>query len=584
MHVLATAGHVDHGKSTLVRALSGTEPDRLAEERRRGMTIDLGYAWTDLPSGARLAFVDVPGHQRFIANMLAGLGPAAAALFVVAADAGWSRQSEEHLAAIDALDLRHGLLAVTRSDLADPSPALDEARDRIARSSLGAVETVTVSGRTGAGLDSLRSALDRLVARLPAPDPAARIRLWLDRSFSIRGAGTVVTGTLSAGTITVGDVLALRASTVTVRGLQTTGIDHDRVAAVARVALNLRGVKWTSLGRGDALLSPGRWWHARTLDVRLNTADPLPAELVLHIGTAAVPVRVRPLGGALARLSLAVPLAVQAGDRAVLRDPGRQSVAAGVLVLDADPPALRRRGAAAARAHDLADATGTPDLAAEVARRGAVRRDHLERLGVVLGPAPDVRFVGSRLVHADTWTSWLTAVPEALDRWAAGNPLEPAPPLGALRHALALPDDAALLAELVRHAGLVVQDGRVVRPGPAPPAATVLPVLREIVDRLRAAPFAAPERDELGALGLGNRQLSAAAKAGLLLRIAPEIVLLPDAVEHAIELLRTVPQPFTTSAARQALRTTRRVVVPLLEHLDSVGVTERVDASLRRLR
>src|SRR4051795_11686571 len=172
MHVLATAGHVDHGKSTLVRALTGMEPDRWAEERRRGMTIDLGYAWTTLPSGAELAFVDVPGHQRFIGNMLAGLGPAPAVLFVVAADEGWSRQSSEHLAAIDALRLSHGLLVVTRSDLADPEPALADSLARIARASLGSVPGLGVSGTTGAGLRALRRALDKLVAGLPEPEPA----------------------------------------------------------------------------------------------------------------------------------------------------------------------------------------------------------------------------------------------------------------------------------------------------------------------------------------------------------------------------------------------------------------------------
>jgi len=177
VHVVATAGHVDHGKSALVRALTGIEPDRWAEEHRRGMTIDLGYAWTALPSGAEVAFVDVPGHQRFIGNMLAGLGPAPAVLFVVAADEGWRQQSGEHLAAIDALDLQHGLLVVTRSDLADPGPALAEAGERLGRSSLRDVEAVATSARTGRGLDDVRGALDRLVARLPAPVTQGLVRL-----------------------------------------------------------------------------------------------------------------------------------------------------------------------------------------------------------------------------------------------------------------------------------------------------------------------------------------------------------------------------------------------------------------------
>ena len=170
MQVIATAGHVDHGKSTLVRALTGMEPDRWAEERRRGMTIDLGYAWTSLPSGRTLAFVDVPGHQRFIGNMLAGLGPAPAVMMVVAADEGWREQSAEHLAAASALGIRHGLLVITRSDLADPAATVEQSRRRLADSTIAAAETVVVSGATGAGLNDLRAALDRLIAGLPPPD------------------------------------------------------------------------------------------------------------------------------------------------------------------------------------------------------------------------------------------------------------------------------------------------------------------------------------------------------------------------------------------------------------------------------
>ena len=222
MHVIATAGHVDHGKSTLVRALTGMEPDRWAEERRRGMTIDLGFAWTTLPSGRRLAFVDVPGHERFVPNMLAGVGPVPVALFVVAADEGWMPQSTEHLAALHALDVRHGLLAVTRSDLADPAKALARAGTELAATSLGQVDAVAVSGVTGAGLGALRAALDRLLGTLPEPEPDADVRLWIDRSFTVKGSGSVVTGTLAAGTIRAGDelVVASTGARVRVRGLQ----------------------------------------------------------------------------------------------------------------------------------------------------------------------------------------------------------------------------------------------------------------------------------------------------------------------------------------------------------------------------
>ncbi len=593
MRVVATAGHVDHGKSTLVRALTGMEPDRWAEERRRGMTIDLGFAWTSLPSGEVLAFVDVPGHQRFIGNMLAGLGPAPAVLVVVAADEGWRRQSAEHLAAVDALGLTTGLLAVTRSDLADPRPATAEALGHLAASSLGEVEAVAVSGRTGEGVEALRAALDRLVARLPAPAADAPVRLWVDRAFTVRGSGTVVTGTLGAGTLRVGDELALRGPgavadrRVRVRGLQSLGASYTSVAAVARVAVNLRGVERADVGRGDALLSPGVWRLAGTLDVRLSSpAGELPTELVLHVGSAGVPVRVRPLDDDTARLQLAHPLPVRAGDRALLRDPAQQSVAAGVLVLDADPPELRRRGAARARASALSTSVGHPDLATEVARRGAVRRADLAALGVEVAPDPAVLLVEGWLVAPAHWQRWAGALGGAVDGHARVAPLEPGLPAEAARRALGLPD-LRLLGPLVRSAGLEQAAGRVRRPGAVPSLGPAEAGVAEVEQRLRAAPFAAPEEHELQVLGLGSREVAAAAAAGRLLRLRTshdsDLVLLPDGPARAMRVLAGLPQPFTLSQARQALGTTRRVAVPLLEHLDGRGWTRRLDGALREV-
>ena len=272
MQVIATAGHVDHGKSALVRALTGMEPDRWAEERRRGLTIDLGFAWMTLPGGDRVAFVDVPGHERFVPNMLAGVGPVPAVLFVVAADGGWMPQSAEHLAAINAVGIRHGLLAVTRCDLADPGPATRQALELRLPTSLGAVEAVAVSAVTGAGLPELRDALARLVAALPAPDPAAPVRLWVDRSFSIRGSGTVVTGTLPAGTVTAGQELLLTPSLrpARIRGLESLNEPVTSVTGVARVAVNLRGVPAGVPARGMALIEAGRWTLTKLVDVRLS--------------------------------------------------------------------------------------------------------------------------------------------------------------------------------------------------------------------------------------------------------------------------------------------------------------------------
>lgn len=358
MAVVATAGHVDHGKSTLVRLLTGQEPDRWAEERRRGLTIDLGYAWTDI-DGRRVSLVDVPGHEHFTGNMLAGLGPVDAVLFVVAADDGWSAQSREHARAVAALGIAHVLLVVTRCDLADGAPARDESFDRMAALGVHVSESLLVSGATGAGLPELRAALGRLAAAAtPAPvdasgtiaDGHAPVRLWVDRSFSIRGAGTVATGTLPQGRIAVGDELLLDGAAVGVRGLRTCGAEVASVVGPARVAVNLRGIEVGRVGRGTALT--GLQWpaHPSVLDVDLVPLETtiegprLPRQLTLHAGTAAVPVRTQVLPDGRVRLRLARPLPLVVGDRAVLRDPGRHEVLAGVRVRVVDPPTRRGGG------------------------------------------------------------------------------------------------------------------------------------------------------------------------------------------------------------------------------------------------
>ncbi len=588
MHVLATAGHVDHGKSTLVRALTGMEPDRWAEERRRGMTIDLGFAWTTLPSGRRLAIVDVPGHERFVPNMLAGVGPVPTVLFVVAGDEGWMPQSGEHLAALHALDVRHGLLVVTRSDLADPAPALAQARSQLAVTSLGHVEAVVVSGATAVGLDTLVAALDRLLGTLPAPDRDADVRLWVDRFFTVKGSGAVVTGTLAAGTVRVGDELVVAGSgaRVRVRGLQCLGEQAHAVGAVARIAVNLRGVPRTGhgrgLGRGDALLSPGAFVSTDLLDVRVH-GDPvadLPREALLHVGSAAVPVRIRPLGADTARLTLAAPLPLRIGDRALLRDPGRHHVAGGVTLLDVRPPPLARRGAARARAGRLETLDGRPDEASELARRRVVRRGELAAMGV---PSTAVPTAGEWLVDPAHLALLRRRLREVVSTYAAAHPLEDGVPVEVVRSRLDLPDRA--LVEALVAAPLALREGRVVPAGrrlDLPPA--VAKAVQHLQEDLADAPFAAPQAGRLAELGLGSRELTAAVRAGALVRIADAVVLLPGAERAAAERLADLPQPFTLGQARQALGTTRRVAVPLLEMLDRQGRTARLPDDRRTVR
>jgi len=599
MHVVATAGHVDHGKSTLVRALTGMEPDRWAQERRRGMTIDLGFAWTRLPGGAEVAFVDVPGHERFVPNMLAGVGPVPAVVLVVAADGGWMPQTAEHVAALDALGVSHALLAVTRSDLADPGPTIRSVTEHLRGTSLAGLAAVAVSGATGLGLDELRSRLAELVAGLPAPDVDAPVRLWVDRSFSIRGSGTVVTGTLRAGTLRVGDELSLNGRSVHVRGLQALGVPQESVAAVARVAVNLRNVDKDDVRRGDALLTPGRWTSTGSIDVRVDSADgtdldAAPTELVLHLGSAAVPARVRPLraaaGGAqagqFARLTLGAALPLGARDTALLRDPGGHRLVGRVTVLDTDPPPLTRRGAAAARAAELATLGAAGTESAEAAGARLLRRRRLIRAaefrGLGAAPPADAVRAGDWLLDAGHAAQLSERLRAHVGEHRATGSLEAGPPVEEARAALGLPDRTVLLALVT--APLTVRDGRIVdRDAPPPLPAPVTAALGALARDLADHPFRAPEAGRLTALGLGPRELAAAERAGALLRLADNVVLLPGADERAARVLARLDQPFTTSQARQALDTSRRVVLPLLALLDRRLLTRRLPDDRREV-
>jgi len=553
--VIATAGHVDHGKSTLLHRLTGMWPDRLPEERRRGLTIDLGFAWTEL-GGRRLAFVDVPGHERFVANMLAGVGAVPAVLFVVAATEGWMPQSEEHLAALDALGVRHGLLVISKADLADPGPAIERARERFATTSLAGVPVAI-----GTDLERVRAGLLALTDRLPTPDRDADVRLWVDRSFTVRGAGTVVTGTLAAGTIRVGDELQHAGRRVTVRGLQSLGRKETDVGAVARVALNLRGVDRRDIARGDTVRTPGAWLDTAEIDVGLRSADTLHRQLVLHVGSAAVPVQVRELGTGAGRLRLANPLPLRVGDVGLLRDPGEHRIAAGIEVLDVRPPGLRRRGAARERAAELATGRVRPPDCA--------RASELRAMGL---PARGQR-VGDWVVDPRWWAARRDLATAAVRHWAHDHDVAAGMPLETLRQRAGLPA-AELLPQLLAGTGLEVADGLVRPPGAGLPA-RVDKGVRAIEEWLAAEPFRAPEADELADLKLGPRELAAAVRAGRLARIADGVVLGPDAFDRAAGVLATLPQPFTVSEARRALGTTRRVAVPLLEQLDARRVTRR---------
>ncbi|PZU43643.1 MAG: hypothetical protein DI571_08545 [Arsenicicoccus sp.] len=377
------------------------------------------------------------------------------------------------------------------------------------------------------------------------------MRLWVDRSFTVRGAGTVVTGTLAAGTVRSGDHLALTTQAglerdVVVRGVHSMDRAVEAATGPARVALNLRGVDVEDVGRGRTLLSPDHsWWPTVTVDVLLDD-DLLPAEVTAHVGTAAVPARLRLLAGRHARVSWQTPLPLAPGDRLILRDPGRVGSLVGALVLDAITPPLRRTGAARARASALATASGATTT------------------------------IAGRVVSEATAGAWRQGLTDLLARRVAADPLTPwvdeGSALTVLHRRVGMPDLATLRA-LATGCGLRVEGGRLVREGAE--ALTVHPGLDSVLRRLAANPFDAPSRPELADLGLGAREIAAAARTADVLRLPDDVLLGSAAPELALGRLRTLPQPFTAAQARAALGTSRRVLIPLLEHLDARGWTHR---------
>src|SRR5215212_5777476 len=329
---VGTAGHIDHGKSWLVRALTGKDTDRLPEERERGISIDLGYAPLELPDGRRMSLVDVPGHERFVRTMIAGATGIDLFLLVIDAREGARPQTLEHLAVLRLLGIERGVVAVTKADTVDDETlelAVEEARELVP-----GAEVVAVSAKTGAGLDELRAALGRV--RVEERDGGRATRLYVDRVFTIQGLGTIVTGTLWSGSIAVGDVLRVEPSgaAARVRSVQVHDAPVSRAEAGQRVALNLPPLERRQLARGDVLVEPGHYPVSFRLDVRLAELEPVPPAVTVHVGTKAVPARVA-RDGEYAQLRLAEPVVAARGDSVVLRT---ATTVGGGIVLDPAPP------------------------------------------------------------------------------------------------------------------------------------------------------------------------------------------------------------------------------------------------------
>ena len=560
MHVVATAGHVDHGKSTLVRALTGTDPDRLTEEKERGLTIDLGFASMPLASGRRIAFIDVPGHVRFLKNMLAGVSGVDACVFVVDVTEGWKPQSEEHLRILQLLGLRHGLVALTKAGDADDDLvelARLDVTEHVAGTFLADAPLIATDALSGAGIDSLVEALDSMLATTPTALDRERPRLWVDRAFAIRGSGTVVTGTLTGGSLSANDTLVVLPADrgVRVRALQSLHEHRDRVGPGNRVAVNIVGASHREVARGDVVVRPEQWHATATIDAELSVLASLDHPVtrrgayVAYLGSGEHPVRVRVLGPdaiepgntGLVRLHLPLRLPLSMGDRFILRESGRCETVGGGEVLDTDPvlPAAKAR----------------PDRSIEriIAEHGRIDTDRLERLTGIRRP-PDLGHWAVAPEHLRSTRQRLSAAVAA------------AGPLGLDVAGL----DGFERAVLDTVAGIETSGGRARAAGADDPLAD-----HPFVKQAQAAAFAPPAPD-----GVPQQELRLLVRQGRLVEsggVYFAAAVVDEAARILAGLLAERPEGVTVADARDAWGTTRKFTLALLARLDSTGVTRRRD-------
>lgn len=606
LHVVATAGHVDHGKSSLIVRLTGIDPDRWEEEKRRGLTIDLGFAWRTLPSGREIGFVDVPGHERFVRNMLAGVGPVRLVLFVVAADEGWKPQSEEHLAIVDVLGAEGGVVALTKRDLVDRETlrlAEEDVRERLVGTALEGAPIVPCSSATGEGIDELLAALDAMVAGAPRPAGAGRPRHFVDRVFTIKGAGTVVTGTLTGGPLAVGQEVELypTGTRARIRNLQTHKRPIEVARPVSRVAANLVGADRERLERGDVVGLAGEWRPTGEFEARIRPVRGLDHPLTargaykLYAGSAERDARIRLYGapevavpaGSFARIRVSAPVVLDVFDRFVLREAGRRETVAGGVVLDTEPP--RRPGPEPERRLEAREGANRDELPALlVAERGAARASDV----AVLTGATAVAVDGA--VRAGPW--WVgedlhrrvgQEVRDALAAFHRDRPLVPGADLASVRATVAGTLDGAgvaanpslveaLLDDLARR-GEIRREGSTVR---LSSHAVTLAGREEEVDGLVRAVAdgepSPPTVGELVAAGFSREVIDAATRTGVLVRVSADLVMTPGFVAGAEAAVREAGgDGITVSAFRERLGTSRKFALPLLEHLDQRGVTVR---------
>ncbi len=631
MHVIGTAGHVDHGKSTLVQALTGTHPDRLKEEREREMTIDLGFAWLTLPDGEEVGIVDVPGHRDFLENMLAGVGGIDAALFVIAADEGMMPQTIEHLAILDLLQVQGGVIALTKIDLIDDPAWLDLIEDDIHsavnHTVLENATIVRVSSRTHQGIPELLESLQECLAERPPRPDLGRPRLPVDRVFTMPGFGTVVTGTLSDGSMHTGNEVEILPSGLhtRIRGLQTHKQKEETAVPGSRTAVNLSGVTVDQVKRGDVITYPGTYQPSRRIDVRFRLLPDIPqplkhdTQVKFFLGAAEVQSRVRLLGSeellpaqeGWLQLELEEPVVAIRGDRYILRRPSPGETLGGGTIVDPHPKGRHKRFSTQELANLDKMSQGTPAeillqsmLALGIAPlQDVIKRSNLDVAtakqaaqdlftdgGIIaidgspgIAPSPQ-----SMVISNAYWGQLKHEVMQELADYHKSFPLRSGIPREELKsrlklssrvfnlilHRVASDDGLEEKGSLIRLTGYKIQ---------------FTPQQQRSVNGLLArfatSPFSPPTVKECQT-EVGEELYNAMIEVGLLVPVPPDVVFRKQdyelMVSEIIDLLKK-KQTITAGEVRDHFNTSRRYVLALLEFLDAQGVTMR-EGDVRRLK
>ena len=621
MHVIGTAGHVDHGKSTLIAALTGINPDRLKEEQEREMTIDLGFAWLTLPGGQEVGIVDVPGHRDFIENMLAGVGGIGAAMLVIAANEGVMPQTREHLAILDLLQLRAGLVVLTKIDLVEDPSWLDlveaDVRALLHGTVLAQAPILRVSSTTRAGFPELLESIGELLDKLPSRPDLGRPRLPVDRVFSIAGFGTVVTGTLSDGMLSTGDEVELLPSGLRgrVRGLQTHKKKEDRAVPGRRTAVNITGIDVDQIRRGEVLTHPGQYTSSQRLDVRFrllpDVSTPLHhnSEVKLFLATSETIAAARllgleslqPGGEAWLQLELRAPVLAARGDRFILRRPSPGETLGGGTVVDPHPKARHKRfDESVLQALENME-QGTPSemlLQAALALGPAPTREIIARsrlepsvAGAVLNELSDsgqLIVLDDILVAGPLWAGLKESSRAALAAYHQSYPLRRGMPREELKSRLKLPPRlfGLVVTRLAAEGVLTESQKSIALPGHIVHFSPFQQVkIDKLMARFAAAPYAPPSIKECQA-EVGEDVLATLLEIGDLVAVSAEVVFRKTDYEKMVEEIRqAIRQRGQVSLAevRDLLNTSRRYVQALLEYLDAAGITVR-QGDVRRLK